>query len=65
MIKKTQLTVALDMLIEYLLQQTPTKYTASLDRPCVGQPSGAHEVGSCIAAEPAVNTGCNALATEG
>ncbi len=63
--KRTRLTVALDMLIEYLLQQTPPKYAASLDRPGVGQASGAHEVGSGIAAELAANTGCNAFATEG
>ncbi len=65
MIEKTRLTVAIDMLIEYLLQQTPTKYTASLDRPCAAQPSGIHEVGSCAAAELAASTGYNAFATEG
>jgi hypothetical protein len=65
MIKRTQLTVALDMLIDYLLQEAPMNYNASIDRSDVGQASGTHEVGPYATTELMANIGCSVFATEG
>jgi hypothetical protein len=64
MIQRTQLTVALDILIEYLLQEASTPYPTTLDRPSADQPGSIHEVGSYAAAELTADTEGSALATE-
>ena len=62
MVQRTQLTVALDMLIEYLLQEASTPSSTSLDRSGADDPAGIHEVYLYAAAELVTNTAGSALA---
>jgi len=60
--EETRLKVALDMLIEYLLQQNQTE-TANIERPSIGQQCEAHGFGFCTATQLTANTDGSALAT--
>jgi hypothetical protein len=49
--EKARLTVALDMLIEYLLQADIAACAVDADRPCAGQQCGSYGLDSCTAAQ--------------
>lgn len=62
--EKTRLTVALDMLIEYLLQPNMAECAVDADRPCTGQQCGSYGLGSCTAAQISRSAGSSTFAAQ-